>query len=145
MTRKKICPIVTLIAFSLGLFTTPLIPQTEDGGKLIGFIYKSDKKTPLKDTKVILVSLDGNRRYESNITDDKGDYTFENIPEGSYNVYLEINDKEFKIQRVDFVVHIESGKTSFMSFSINKRFPFIIIIPIGTLAFIPYSYSPTTR
>lgn len=145
MKPGKAYLIATLLVFTFGSIFSPLLAQVDSGGELIGFIYKSDKKTPMKDAKIVLISTEDNTRYESNVTDDKGDYKIEGLPEGSYNVYLEINDRELKVQKMDFVVQIKEGKTSFLSFSINKRFPFIIIIPIGTLALLPPLSSPTTR
>jgi hypothetical protein len=145
MAKRHPGLIVTLLVLLLIVPLNVVLSQSETGGKLIGFIYKSDKKTPMKDAKVILVNTEDATRYESNVTDDTGDYTIEGLPVGTYHVYLEINDKEFKIQKLDFLVRIEEGKTSYMSFSINKRFPFIVIIPVGSLAFIPASFSPTTR
>ena len=144
MNKKFAWILIFLFAF-FSLIHTFIIAQTESGGKLIGFIYKSNKKTPMKDAKVILINILDGKQYESNVTDDKGDYTIDQLPPGSYNVYLEINDKEFKVKKIDFVVKIEKDKISFMSFSINKRFPFIIIIPIGSLSFLPPAFSPTTR
>lgn len=143
--KKKILWILIFLFFSFSSIHTLVFAQTKPDGKLIGFIYKSNKKTPLKDAKVILINIKDGSRYESNITDDKGDYTIDKLLPGNYNVYLEINDKEFKVKKIDFVVKIEKDKTSFMSFSINKRFPFIIIIPIGSMGFLPESFSPTTR
>lgn len=132
------------------------------GGQLIGFVYKTDKTTPLQDARVILIKLSDQSRYESETTDEKGDYRITGLPAGTYNVYLEVKDKKYKIKKLDFIVKIQKNKMSFLSFAVNKRLTPFILKPqgialilggsalaygVGTALFVPEddTASPTVR
>ena len=133
MLNKKTSLLVCLFFTVFVLSNCLLIASVQSpGGKLLGFIYKSNKKTPLNDARVVLTNTTDGSRYESNITDDNGDYKIENLPDGNYKVHLEIKDKEYKIKKLDFIVKIDDGKVSFLSFAVNKAFAPFIIIPVGT-------------
>ena len=163
MFTKKIITGIVMLAFifsfsSLSLFSIEQIK----GGKLIGFIYKSDKKTPLKKAKVIIENVETTIRYESNETDEKGDYTILDLPAGEYKVYLELRDKEYRLRKLDFILKIEDNKISNISFALKRSTEPFILKPygialvlggaalaaaIGTALFVPVEEeaSPTQR
>lgn len=127
-----------ITVFTLSLFVLFLFPfftytQTNTGN-LMGFIYKSDNKTPVKDGQIILEDIKTNKVFKSNITDKTGDYRLMNVPAGEYKVSIRIKKQSYKITKVDFLVKIMPGKTMFISFSLKGgKFPVAIII-VGTAA-----------
>lgn len=93
-------------------------------GHLTGFIYKADGETPLKDARVVLEEIEKGKKtgktYESNITDETGEYKLQDIPVGFYQGKVFVNKKHYKIKRVDFFVHIIEGETNFLSLALKK-------------------------
>ena len=131
-TRKNIV-ICIISLFMLFTFQTSILAQ-ENTGNLMGFIYKEDGKKPLKNAQVIIIAVkDDTKIFKSNVTDKNGDYKIENVPAGEYKIQIRYKDKPYKIKRIDFYVKIFPGKTTFLSFSLKKKFPVAIII-IGTAA-----------
>lgn len=98
-------------------------PETPKG-HLTGFIYKADGETPLKEARVILEEFVKGKKtgktFESNITDETGEYKLQDIPVGFYKGKVFIKKKHYKIKRVDFFVHIIEGETNFLSFALKK-------------------------
>jgi hypothetical protein len=93
-------------------------------GHLTGFIYKADGETPLKDVRVVLEEIEKGKKtgkkYESNITDETGEYKLEDVPVGFYKGKVFLKKKQYKIKRVDFFVHIIEGETNFLSIALKK-------------------------
>jgi hypothetical protein len=98
-------------------------PQTPKG-HLTGFIYKADGETPLKDGSVVLEEIEKGKKtgktYESNITDETGEYKLQDIPVGFYKGKVLVDKKPYRIKRVDFFVHIIEGETNFLSLALKK-------------------------
>jgi hypothetical protein len=93
-------------------------------GNLEGFIYKADGETPLKDARLVLEKIEKGKKkgktFESNITDETGEYKLLNIPVGFYKGKLFLNKKHYRIKRLDFFVHVFDGETNFLSFSLKN-------------------------
>ncbi len=93
-------------------------------GHLTGFIYKADGETPLKDGSVVLEEIEKGKKtgktYESNITDETGEYKLQDIPVGFYRGKVLVDKKPYRIKRVDFFVHIIEGETNFLSLALKK-------------------------
>ena len=99
-------------------------PETPKG-HLTGFIYKADGETPHKDARVVLEEIEKGKKtgktYESNITDETGEYKLQDIPVGFYKGKVFVNKKHYRIKRVDFFVHIIEGETNFLSLALKKE------------------------
>jgi hypothetical protein len=111
------------------------LPGSEEGsvgkGKLKGFIYKRDGKTPLFGAQVLLKDVKTGEIFESNVTDGVGDYKFLDIPQGNYKIKILVKDKDYEVKTVDFMVKILDGKTSTLSFALKKYRKFLIFgIPL---------------
>lgn len=93
-------------------------------GHLTGFIYKADGETPLKDVQVVLEEIKKGKKtgktFESNITDETGEYKLQDVPVGFYKGKVFLKKKQYKIKRVDFFVHIIEGETNFLSIALKK-------------------------
>lgn len=98
-------------------------PETPKG-HLTGFIYKADGETPLKDAQVVLEEFEKGKKtgktFESNSTDETGEYRLQDIPVGFYKGKVFIKKKHYRIKRVDFFVHIIKGETNFLSLALKK-------------------------
>jgi hypothetical protein len=99
-------------------------PSETPKGHITGFIYKADGETPLKDARVVLEEIEKGKKtgktFESNSTDETGEYKLQDIPVGFYRGKVFIKKKHYKIKRVDFFVHIIEGETNFLSFALKK-------------------------
>ena len=132
MFVKKIIIWTVMLVFIFSFSSHSLFSLEQiKGGKLIGFIYKSDKKTPLKKAKVIIENIETTIRYESNETDEKGDYTIMDLPAGEYKVFLEVKDKEYRLKKLDFILKIEENKISNISFALKRSTEPFILKPYG--------------
>jgi hypothetical protein len=105
------------------------LPGSEDNtvgtGKLKGFIYKANGRTPLWGAQVVLKNVKTGQIFESNVTDSVGDYKLMDIPEGDYQVKIFVKDKSYKVKTVDFLIKILEGKTTSISFSLKKYRKFL--------------------
>jgi hypothetical protein len=118
-----------LVWFSLSLTGSEDNPAGK--GNLKGFIYKRDGKTPLWGAQVLLKNVNTGKIFESNVTDAVGDYKLMDIPEGNYKLKILVNDKDYEVKTVDFIVKILNEKTSTLSFSLKKNCDSLILgIPI---------------
>ena len=110
-------------------------------GNLMGFLYTKDCKTPVKDAQVILTRVKkdkeeeytGEKVFKSNITDSNGDYKLIDIPVGNYKISIKLDNKNYKVKKIDFLATIIEGKTSYMSFCLKIKRSVAIII-VGTSA-----------
>ena len=112
-------------------------------GDLMGFLYTKDCKTPVKGAQVILTRVKkdkdkeeeytGEKVFKSNITDSNGDYKLIDIPVGNYKISIKLDNKNYKVKRIDFLATIIEGKTSYMSFCLKIKRSVAIII-VGTSA-----------
>jgi hypothetical protein len=114
-----------LPAASLADTSRPNMQEEQDVGHLTGFIYESDGKTPLRNAQLILEEFVRGKKtgnvFKSNITDASGEYRLENIPEGHYMGKLMLNNKHYRIKRVDFFFDVIAGETNFVSFALKRR------------------------
>lgn len=114
-------PLFLLLSWSIPVHTQqPGTPK----GQLTGFIFKADGETPHKDAHVVLEEFEKGKKtgktYESNITDETGEYKLQDIPVGFYRGKVFVNKKHYRIKRVDFFVHIIEGETNFLSLALKK-------------------------
>ena len=123
------------------IFVLPLMSQVDESklGTMAGFIYGRDLTTPVKDVQVVLTEVkikentDSPKVYQSEVTDKKGDYKIEGIQPGNYKVTLKLRNNLYKVKKIDFLVTIMEGKTSFISFSLRKKsIPPLVWVISGT-------------
>ena len=114
---------------ALFCFVLPLVSQMDESklGTMAGFVYGRDLKTPVKDVQIVLTEVklkdDDNspRVYQSEVTDKKGDYKIAEILPGNYKVTLRLRNNLYKVKKIDFLVTIMEGKTSYISFSLRRK------------------------
>lgn len=112
-------------------------------GNLMGFLYTKDCKTPVKGAQVILTRVKkdkdkeekytGEKVFKTEITDSNGDYKLIDIPIGNYKISIKLDNKNYKVKKIDFLATIIEGKTSYMSFCLKIKRSVAIII-VGTSA-----------
>ncbi len=127
MKNVRIGVVLVLLFFSIS--TINLISQVDESklGTMAGFVYGRDLKSPVKDAQITLTEVklekDGNspRVYHSLVTDKKGDYKIEKIIPGNYKVTIRLRNNLYKIKKIDFLVTIMEGKTSYISFSLRRK------------------------
>ncbi|UCH92204.1 MAG: carboxypeptidase regulatory-like domain-containing protein [Candidatus Aminicenantes bacterium] len=122
----KIMILLTVCFLALILVPSgPVRASEPNTGYIEGTIYKADGETPLRDARLILEQWEKGKKtgkeYESNITDETGEYRLEDIPEGFYRGKIYIGIKHYKIKRVDFFFHVFAGETNTVSFSLKKK------------------------
>ena len=133
--RNKISYKNRWVLFTLGIFLFFMLPMaslagtygqdTQDTGHITGVIYESDGETPLRNGRLTLEEFVKGKKtgkvFKSNVTDATGEYRIENIPEGHYKGKLMINNKQYKIKRVDFFFDVMAGETNFVSFALKRK------------------------
>lgn len=136
----------SLILCAVLLFIFTLIPFSgfaqdvnPDLGIMQGFVYARDLKTPVRNAQIVLKEIVDKKStkspiiYQSNITGENGSYQIPEIIQGNYKVTIRLKNNLYKIKRVDFLVTIMKGKTSYISFSLRKKsLPPIAWIITGT-------------
>ena len=139
MKVTKIIAFIALFFFVLSI--SPLISQVDEStlGTMAGFVYGRDLKTPVKDVQIVLTEVkfekddSSPRVYQSEVTDKKGDYKIAGILPGNYKVTLRLRNNLYKVKKIDFLVTIMEGKTSYISFSLRRKsIPPIAWIVTGT-------------
>lgn len=122
---------VILVCFLSTLLHVPLPAQTSSIGNLVGFVYKDDGKKPCKDCVVILQPITGNQkeRYQSDPTNEAGDFRVTNIPAGNYKAAIKL--RSGKIYYPLSVVIVAAGKTSTRSFYLMSRNILGMLFPCG--------------
>lgn len=118
---------LTISAFLFFILPYQLFTQN-NMGQMMGIVYKKDVKTPYKDCRVVLISLekDKNKRkeYKSNPTDKDGKYEIQNVPPGVYKVGI-IRKGGNKSRKTLTVVNIIGGKTLDRSFFYKPKKPLL--------------------
>jgi hypothetical protein len=130
-----------VILFIFSLFPAYNYADEVKVGSLMGFLYTKDCKTPVKGAQVILTRVKkdkdeeytGEKVFKSNITDSNGDYKLIDIPVGNYKISIKLDNKNYKVKKIDFLATIIEGKTSYMSFCLKIKRSVAIII-VGTSA-----------
>ena len=135
---------VSLFVSIMFLFILVSVPVYSDStstdvGEMMGFVYGKDMKTPVKNVQIILTEVKEKKDksekkvFRSDITGEKGDYKIAGIDPGTYKVSIKVRNQMYKIKKVDFLVKIFGGKSSFISFSLRKKsVPPIAWIVTGT-------------
>jgi len=141
MKNRNFYTLLAVFFFIFSIFPAPSFSQVDESalGVMAGFVYARDLKTPVKDVQVVLTEVklkeneDSPRVYQSEVTDKKGDYKIEGIIPGNYKVTLRLRNNLYKVKKIDFLVTIMEGKTSFISFSLRRKsIPPIAWIITGT-------------
>ena len=109
-----------LLTLVLSAFTLLIMPvegfsqtnRTGRGGALVGFIYGSDQKTPVKNAVVKLRHVDNGQEFFSSPTDANGAYKIENLKEGKYVLGITAPDGDYNFGYVVSVKEGEIGKLS---------------------------------
>jgi len=126
---KKIKILVVFVTLLFVVYAPNVFPQVDESklGTIAGFVYGSDLKSPVKDAQIVLTEVklekDGNspRTYQSVVTDKKGDYKIDKVIPGNYKVTIRLRNSLYKIKKIDFLVTIMEGKTSYISFSLRRK------------------------
>jgi len=130
-----------IIFVALFCFVLPLVSQMDESklGTIAGFVYGRDMKNPVKDVQIVLTEVklkkdeSSPRVYQSEVTDKKGDYKIDGILPGNYKITLRLRNNLYKVKKIDFMVTIMEGKTSFISYSLRRKsIPPIAWIVTGT-------------
>ncbi len=130
-----------IIFVALFCFVLPLVSQMDESklGTIAGFVYGKDLKSPVKDVQIVLTEVklkkdeSSPRVYQSEVTDKKGDYKIDGILPGNYKITLRLRNNLYKVKKIDFMVTIMEGKTSFISYSLRRKsIPPIAWIVTGT-------------
>lgn len=114
-----------ILTLSISVFAAPQQNIYSKTGNLLGFIYQKDGKTPMKDAQIVLEHVvrgdESGEKFESNVTDDTGKYNIDHITAGNYKVKILINDKLYKIKKIDFFINVIVGETNFVSFTLKEK------------------------
>ena len=119
--RRQLWGVAVLFTWAI-LFTTmpiELLAQTTEQatGTVVGFLYETDGKTPVKDGILKFKNVFTNQEFLSQPTDDKGAYKIEALPIGQYTAIATVDKKEYKFEYVIIVVSPnEEAKVNFMLF-----------------------------
>ncbi len=114
--------LVTLVLTAFTLLTLPLegftaTGKAERGGSLVGFIYASDMKTPVRNAVVKLRHVDSGTEYVSQPTDENGNYKIEQLKTGSYVVGITAPDGDYNF---GYVVRIKEGEIGKLSLALMQ-------------------------
>lgn len=109
-----------LLTLVLSAFTLLILPvegfsrtdKTARGGALVGFIYGSDMKTPVKNAVVKLRNVENGYEFYSTPTDATGAYKIEQLREGKYVLGITAPDGDYNFGYVVSVKEGEIGKLS---------------------------------
>lgn len=130
MRRHKIVFFVAAV-FLLGsvtVFAAGEDSQAPTGG-LTGFLYKKDGVSPLQNASLELrkvIRYENKIKYDktiyqSNKTDESGEYRIADLTVGEYLVKIKIGKKLYNVGKIDFFVTIVEGESNKISFSLLKR------------------------
>jgi hypothetical protein len=104
-----------------------MFSQAQTGG-MMGVVYKKDIKTPFKNCRVALTTLEKDKKkqkqYKSDPTDDDGKYEIINVPPGVYKVGI-ITKSGKKPSKTLTVVNIVAGQMLDRSFYYKPRKPLL--------------------
>lgn len=118
---------MTVLLFSIVILPLNTLAQ-EETGSMMGVVYKKDVKTPFKDCRVVLTTLEKDKKkekqYQSEPTDDNGNFEIKNVPEGVYKAGL-ITGSGKKPTKTLTIVKIVKGKILERSFFYKPRKPLL--------------------
>ncbi|MGB9835400.1 MAG: hypothetical protein ACPLRX_01515 [Candidatus Saccharicenans sp.] len=118
MLREKIFRSPALLFLTIVSFTLIMLPlesvakSNPNYGSLVGFIYGSDMKTPVKDAVVKLRSLDDGKEYASTPTDANGAYKIDQVKEGKYILGVSTPEGNYNFEYAMAIKGGEMGKLS---------------------------------
>lgn len=116
--RSPVLLSLVLIAFSILIMPVEgLSARAAKGGSLVGHIYASDMKTPVKNAVVKIRNVDNGREYFSTATDENGSYRIEQIPAGSYVVGITTPDGDYNF---GYVVRVKEGELGKLSLALME-------------------------
>ena len=128
---KKIASVFTAGVFLFLIIPATVSGQEESTGAMRGVVYKKDVKTPLKNFRVVLTTIEKDKKkekkYESQPTDDNGNYELNNIPADVYKVGL-VKKSGSNPTKTLAVVKIQAGKILERSFFYKPRKPLLAYI-----------------
>jgi hypothetical protein len=117
-----------VVAFFVILFLPGQTIAQEQTGTMMGVVYKKDIKTPFKKCRVVLMTIEKDKekekRYQSEPTDDNGNYEIKEVPAGVYKVGL-ITKSGKKPTKTLTVVNIVAGQVLERSFFYKPRKPLL--------------------
>ena len=116
---RKILVMILFFAVLLGI-ANAAEAYKPNCGHLKGFIYKPDGKKPLWGAQVALQNVETEMVFRSDVTDSSGDYRLLNIPAGDYMILILARERPYKVKKIDFLIKIFPGKTTFISFSLKR-------------------------
>ena len=123
MITQKFFKSPVLLTLVLSAFALLILPvegfsaRVDKGGALVGFIYASDMKTPVKNAVVKLRHVDSNYEYFSTPTDENGSYKIEQLREGSYIMGISAPDGDYNFS---YVVRVKAGEVGKLSLALKK-------------------------
>jgi len=118
MLREKIFRSPVLLFLTIVSFTLIMLPleslakSPANYGSLVGFIYGSDMKTPVKDAVVKIRNLENGQEYASTPTDANGAYKIDQIKEGKYILGVATPEGNYNFEYVMAIKAGEMGKLS---------------------------------
>lgn len=116
------------MAFLLLLLPGTVFSQEDNTGTIRGVIYKKDVKTPIKNYRVVLTTIEKDKekekRYESEPSDDNGNYELLNVPADIYKVGL-VKKSGNKPTKTLTVVNVQGGKILERDFFYKPRKPLL--------------------
>ncbi|MEN8155183.1 MAG: hypothetical protein ABFR75_14290 [Acidobacteriota bacterium] len=123
-----------LIKLTIFLFVFTIIPfsaftqeNNPEFGIIQGFVYAKDLKTPVRRAQIVLKEIVDKKSnitpkvYQSNITGKTGSYQILDIEQGNYKVTIKLKNNLYKVKKIDFLITVLKGKTSYISFSLRKK------------------------
>jgi hypothetical protein len=118
------------LAVSIGLLSGPPSTAAQDApatavdeaghGSLHGTLYQPDEKGPLAGAKVTAINTRTGKQYTSNVTTVNGGYAVDRLPEGTYDVVIEMGGILFVTERV---IDIGPGESVSKSYSVQPQRP----------------------
>ena len=133
---KKHCHNKIIVTIWIVMFLIPLLDVSgfaQDAvpvGHMMGIIYKKDVKNPYKGVRVVLTRIEKEKKegeeekYESDPSDDEGNYQLTNIPVGVYKAGLILKSGK-KPHKTLTVVSIVADQTLERSFFWKPRKPLL--------------------
>lgn len=114
-----------LLTLVLGAFTLLIMPmegfsradKPAGGGALVGFIYGSDMKTPVKSAVVKMRNVDNGKEFFSTPTDETGAYRIQQVKEGKYVLGITAPDGDYNF---GYVVSVKEGETGKLSLALMR-------------------------
>src|SRR2546427_10667104 len=89
-------------------------------GSIHGTIYQSDEREPLAGAKVTAINVRTGKQYSSEVTRDNGNYDINRLPEGTYDVVIEVAGNVFV---TDHIIDVGPGEGVSKSYAVQPQRP----------------------